>query len=70
MDNLMQRENEIRRIVLEGRRTDDRARCSVVVIHEIGGTWAFYPHGAAQLGVRLSAADVTAMAQAIQDGTG
>jgi len=35
MDNVMQRENEISRIVLEGRRTDDRARCSVVVSHEI-----------------------------------
>lgn len=66
----MQRENEVRRIVLEGRRTDDRARCSVVVVHEHGGTWVFYPHGVDHFGVRLSTADVTTMARAIQAGTG
>ena len=66
MDTVMQRENEISRIVLNGRRTDDGAACSVVVVHELGGTWAIYPHGMSQLGVRLRHGEVTTMAQAIR----
>jgi hypothetical protein len=68
MDTVMQRENERRRVVVAGRRTDDGARCSLVAVHEFGGGWALYPHGAGQLGVRMSGPDAVAVAQAILAG--
>ncbi|HEU0089553.1 MAG TPA: hypothetical protein VFQ77_18235, partial [Pseudonocardiaceae bacterium] len=51
---IMQRDNEHGRVVVPGRRTDDGERCALVVIHERSGDWAFLPHGATQLGVRVS----------------
>ena len=60
---VMQRENEISRVALDGKRTDDGARCTLVAVREHGGTWALYPHGAAKFGVRLSAADVAKAAR-------
>lgn len=64
-DTVMQRENETSRVVLEGRRADDGDRCTVVVIRELGGIWAFYPHGANKLGVRLRKEEAASMARAI-----
>jgi hypothetical protein len=46
------------RLVVQGRRTDDRSVCTLVVIHECSGTWAI--HGLGNPGVRLSAADMVA----------
>ncbi|MCA1709619.1 MAG: hypothetical protein LC808_42615 [Actinobacteria bacterium] len=66
MDGVRQHRNEISRVVLDGRRTDDGAVCSVVVVRELGGTWAIYPHGADQLGVRIRTADAASLAQAMQ----
>ncbi|MCA1600371.1 MAG: hypothetical protein LC776_01565 [Acidobacteria bacterium] len=63
----MQRENEHSRVVVDGKRTDDNTRCSLVVIHEVGGTWALYPHGWGKFGVRLSKAEAIKAAQAILD---
>lgn len=60
---VMQRENEAGRVVLDGRRTDDGTRCALVVVRERNGTYAIYPHGAAQLGVRLPPADATTTAR-------
>lgn len=68
MDTVMQRENEITRVVLDGRRTDDGDRCTLIVIRELGGTWAFYPHGMAQLGVRLGKEGAVTVARAILAG--
>jgi len=65
MDIVMQRENEISRIALDGRRTDDGDLCKLVVIHELGGTWALYPHGVHKFGVRLDDECMIAMARAI-----
>ncbi|MCA1672692.1 MAG: hypothetical protein LC799_10980, partial [Actinobacteria bacterium] len=62
---IMQLENERGRVVVAGRRTDDNTRCALVVIPEVGGTWALYPHGWDKLGVRLAKADSITMAQAI-----
>ncbi len=64
------REKERSRVVVDGKRTDNAERCTLVVVHEIGGTWAWYPHGAAQLGVRLPQADAVRMAQKILDDAG
>lgn len=36
-----------------------------MLVHEVGGMWAGYPHGAAQLGVRLSRAEALKVAQKI-----
>ncbi|HEY2763941.1 MAG TPA: hypothetical protein VGJ13_07990 [Pseudonocardiaceae bacterium] len=61
----MQRENERRRVVVDGRRIDDRSRCELVVVSEVGGTWALYPHGVGKLGVRLPQDEAIRIARAI-----
>jgi hypothetical protein len=61
----MQRDNERRRVVVNGRRTDDGTHCALVVIHERSGHWALYPHGADQLSVRIRAKDVLALGKII-----
>ena len=50
-------------LVVKGQRTDDDSTCTLVVIHEHGGTWAI--HGLGNPGVRLSAVDMAALAKAI-----
>lgn len=65
MDIVSQHRNEISRVVLDGRRTDDGAACSVVVVRESGGTWAIYPHGMDQLGARLRDGELATMTRAI-----
>jgi hypothetical protein len=55
------------RLVAKGRRTDDGSTCTLVVIHEHNGTWAI--HGLGNPGVRLSAADMVALAEAIMERT-
>lgn len=65
---VMQRENERERVVVEGKRTDDGAQCTVVVIHECTGYWGFYPYGFGKFGVRLPGAEAVTVAQAILAG--
>ncbi len=63
---IMQRDNEISRVVVDGRRTDDGDRCTLVVIQErYGGTWALYPHGWGTFGVRLETSAAVKVARAI-----
>ncbi|MGH3924690.1 MAG: hypothetical protein ACRDTT_17825, partial [Pseudonocardiaceae bacterium] len=62
---IMQRQNERSRVVLDGTRTDDGDTCTVVVVHEIGQMWGFYPHGFGKFGVRLPTAEALKMARAI-----
>lgn len=64
---LTTREKECSRVVADGEHTDTGERCTVVVA-EVGGTWAWYPHRAAQLGVRLPRAEAVKIAQTILDG--
>lgn len=68
MTTVMQRENERRRVVVDGRRTDDGDRCALVAIHERSGGWAIYPHGDGKLGVRVSDTAAATVAQAILAG--
>ena len=63
----MQRAHEHSRLSVEGKRTDDGERCSLVVVCETVGTWAIYPHGVAQLGVRIPQPAAEKLAAAIQD---
>lgn len=62
-----QLDGEHSRTTLDGRRTDDSTRYTLLVISEIGGTWALYPHGVDQLGVRLSKSEATTLAQVISE---
>ncbi|MCA1705638.1 MAG: hypothetical protein LC808_21215 [Actinobacteria bacterium] len=41
-----QTENERKRLAVDGQRTDDRTRCTLLLVYETSGTWALYPHGA------------------------
>lgn len=66
---VMRRHNERSRVVVDGRRTDDGQLCTLVVVPEVAGDCvAFYPHGVAQLGVRLTRANAVAVAQTILAG--
>lgn len=62
---IMQRENELARLVAEGKRTDGGAMCTLLAVRETGGRWALYPHGAGQLGVRLPKSEAERLARAI-----
>ncbi len=41
----MQHEIEHSRMTADGKRTDDGAKCTLLVVHEVGGSWVMYPHG-------------------------
>ena len=62
-----QRSFERARVVVDGQRTDDGDRCTLVVVGETGGTWSLYPHGWGKFGVRLSGQEALRVAQAILD---
>jgi hypothetical protein len=64
---IMQRQHERSRLVVDGKRTDNAERCTLVVVHEVGGSWAWYPHGFGKFGVRLPRAEAVKVAQAILD---
>ncbi|MGH3797737.1 MAG: hypothetical protein ACRDSP_22935 [Pseudonocardiaceae bacterium] len=66
---IMQREDERTRMVTVGKRTDDGTQCTLLAVLEAGGTWCMYPHGAATLGVRVSAAEAQRLARVILGGT-
>ena len=61
---IMQKENELSRVFVDGRLVEGGDRCQFLAIHERSGTWAIYPHGVGKLGVRLSQADVETVAHA------
>lgn len=65
---ISQRRNERARVVVDGKRTDDGGRCTLVAVVETGGTGALYPHGMGRFGVRLSGQEVRRLTQAILDG--
>ncbi len=46
-----------------GRRTDSGERCTLLVIHELDGGWTL--HGLGAPGVKLSKADMVALAESI-----
>lgn len=51
------------RLTAHGRRTDDRSRTTLLLIHELDGTWSF--HGLGAPGVQVTKADVIALAESI-----
>ncbi|MGH4026756.1 MAG: hypothetical protein ACRDRV_19460 [Pseudonocardiaceae bacterium] len=62
-----QRDGERSRLIVDGRTADDNDLCTVVVVHEIGGGWAIFPHGGTRFGVRLSRSDALSVARRILD---
>lgn len=62
---IMQRENELERLTVDGKRTDDGTRCTLLLVSETGGVWALYLHGATRLGVRIAKAQAVKLAQSI-----
>lgn len=64
-----QRKNEISRVSVTGRRIGDGDKCTVLLVHEVRGTWAFYPHGYDKFGVRLPDDEAVQVAKAILDGS-
>jgi hypothetical protein len=65
---LTTQEKERSRLVADGRCTDNGERCTLVVVHEAGGSWAWYPHGFGKFGVRLPRAEAVKLARSILDG--
>ncbi|MGH3984196.1 MAG: hypothetical protein ACRDST_16320 [Pseudonocardiaceae bacterium] len=51
------------RVAVQGRRTDDRSRCTLLLIHETDGSWSF--HGLGAPGVNVTMADAVAVAGAL-----
>jgi hypothetical protein len=51
------------RLHAQGRRTDDRSHCTLLVIHEADGSWAI--HGLGAPGVRLTRDVMVTLAEAI-----
>lgn len=66
---VMQRQNELSRVVAVGKRTDDGSLCTLLAVSETGGVWALYPHGAGKLGVRLPRDEAQRLARAILSQT-
>jgi hypothetical protein len=56
-------ERERGRIQVQGRCTDDGNKCTLLVIHEAGGSWSI--HGLGVPGVRLPAAEMVALCEKI-----
>jgi hypothetical protein len=56
-------QRECGRVHAQGRRTDDGSRCTLLVIHEADSSWAI--HGLGAPGVRLSKAEMIALAEKI-----
>ncbi len=66
----MQRDSERGRMTADGKRIDNGTTCTLLVVHEVGGSWVMYPHGWGTFGVRLPRAEAVRVARAILDGAG
>jgi hypothetical protein len=62
---VMQLRGERERLVVTGRRSDDGNRCELLVVADVGGSYAFYPHGGTQFGVQLAREDTVIVARLI-----
>lgn len=62
---IFQLKGERERLVVTGRRTDDDARCELLVIADLSGSFALYPHGVDRFGVRLERQAAVRVAQVI-----
>lgn len=51
------------RVLAHGRTTDDGSRCTLIVIHELDRSWSV--HGLGAPGVKVPAADMVTLAEAI-----
>ena len=51
------------RLAVQGRCTDDGSKCTLLLVHELDGSWTF--HGLGAPGVTLSKADTVALVESI-----
>ena len=51
------------RMAMQGRSTDDGSKTTLLVVHELDGSWTF--HGLGAPGVRLSQADMVTLVEQI-----
>jgi hypothetical protein len=56
-------ERERGRVTAQGQSTDDGNKCTLLVIHEAGGSWTI--HGLGAPGVRLSKTEMVALCEKI-----
>ena len=61
--DIQHQQRERGRLHTHGRRTDDGSRCTLLVIHELDGSWLL--HGLGAPGVKVSATDMVTLAEAI-----
>jgi hypothetical protein len=63
LPDIQHQRTERGRITALGRRTDSGERCTLLVIHELNGTWTI--HGLGAPGVKLSQADMVTLVESI-----
>jgi hypothetical protein len=63
LPDIQHQRTERGRVIAVGRRTDSGERCTLLVINETDGSWAF--HGLGAPGVKLSQTDTVALAESI-----
>jgi hypothetical protein len=66
---VMQRANELSRLLVDGKRTDNDERCMLLAVREVGGTWALYLHGDPKLGVRITVPEAAAFGAELAGGS-
>ena len=57
------KQRERGRMAMQGRCTDDGSKCTLLLVHELDGSWTF--HGLGAPGVKLSKADTVALAESV-----
>jgi hypothetical protein len=62
---IFQLRGELVRLTVTGARCDNGERCKLLLVADAGGSFALYPHGAAQLGVRIAQSAAETLANAI-----
>lgn len=62
---IFQLSGERERLTVTGVRCDNGQRCTLLLVADAGGSFALYPHGADEFGVRIALPDAQSIAEAI-----
>ena len=63
ISDIQHQQRERGRVAVQGRCTDDGSKCTLLLVHELDGSWTF--HGLGAPGVTLSKADTVALVESI-----
>jgi hypothetical protein len=66
LPDIEHQQRERGRLTTRGRTTDDGSRTTLLVVHELDGSWTI--HGLGAPGVKLSAAEMVALCEQILAG--